>query len=130
MTYYVSTTGNDNNAGTLGAPWRTIQKAANTVHAGDTVQVRAGTYNEIVTMKTSGNATAGYITFQNYPGEAPIVDGTGLAGAAARSACSASKGPSATSSFKDSRSGTSPVPPRARCRSASILRVRAATSRF
>ena len=78
-TYYVSTSGNDNNAGTLSAPWRTIQKAANTVQAGDTVQVRAGTYNEIVTMKTSGNATSGYITFQNYPGEAPIVDGTGLA---------------------------------------------------
>jgi len=78
-TYYVSTSGNDNNAGTLSAPWRTIQKAANTVQAGDTVQVRAGTYNEIVTMKTSDNATAGYITFQNYPGEAPIVDGTGLA---------------------------------------------------
>jgi hypothetical protein len=78
VTYYVSTSGNDNNAGTLTAPWRTIQKAANTVHAGDTVQVRAGTYNEIVTMKTSGNATSGYITFQNYPGEAPIVDGTGL----------------------------------------------------
>ena len=79
VTYYVSTSGNDNNAGTLSAPWRTIQKAANTVHAGDTVQVRAGTYNEIVTMKTSGNASSGYITFQNYPGEFPIVDGTGLA---------------------------------------------------
>jgi hypothetical protein len=77
-TYYVSTAGNDNNAGTIGSPWRTIQKAANTVKAGDTVQVRAGTYNEIVTMKTSGDATSGYITFQNYPGEAPIVDGTGL----------------------------------------------------
>lgn len=79
VTYYVSTSGNDNNAGTLAAPWRTIQKAANTVHAGDTVLVRAGTYNEVVTMKTSGNATQGYITFANYPGEAPIVDGTGLA---------------------------------------------------
>lgn len=78
-TFYVSTSGNDNNAGTLASPWRTIQKAANTVKAGDTVQVRAGTYNEIVTMKTSGNATAGYITFQNYPGEGPIIDGTGLA---------------------------------------------------
>lgn len=79
VTYYVSTAGNDNNAGTLAAPWRTIQKAANTVHAGDTVLVRAGTYNEVVTMKTSGNATQGYITFANYPAEAPIVDGTGLA---------------------------------------------------
>jgi hypothetical protein len=79
VTYYVSTSGNDNNAGTLAAPWRTIQKAANTVHAGDTALVRAGTYNEVVTMKTSGNATQGYITFANYPSEAPIVDGTGLA---------------------------------------------------
>lgn len=78
VTYYVSTSGNDANAGTLASPWRTIQHAANTVKAGDTVQVRAGTYNEIVTMKTSGNSTSGYITFQNYPGEAPIVDGTGL----------------------------------------------------
>lgn len=78
ITYYVSTSGNDNNAGTLAAPWRTIQKAANTVHAGDTVLVRAGTYNEVVTMKTSGNVTQGYITFANYSGEAPIVDGTGL----------------------------------------------------
>jgi hypothetical protein len=78
VTYYVSTSGLDTNAGTLSAPWRTIQHAANTVHAGDTVQVRAGTYNEIVTMTTSGNATSGYITFQNYPGEAPVVDGTGL----------------------------------------------------
>jgi hypothetical protein len=79
ITYYVSTSGNDNNAGTLAAPWRTIQKAANTVQPGDTVQVRAGTYNEVVTLKASGNSTQGYITFANYPGEAPIVDGTGLA---------------------------------------------------
>jgi Protein of unknown function (DUF1565) len=78
VTYYVSTSGNDNNAGTLAAPWRTIQHAANTVKAGDTVQVEGGTYNEIVTMKTSGNATQGYITFTNYPGQTPIVDGTGL----------------------------------------------------
>jgi hypothetical protein len=79
VTYYVSTSGNDTNAGTLAAPWRTIQHAANTVKAGDAVQVRAGTYNEIVTMQTSGNSTSGYITFRNYPGELPILDGTGLA---------------------------------------------------
>jgi uncharacterized protein DUF1565 len=78
VTYYVSTSGNDTNAGTLSAPWRTIQHAANSVHAGDTVEVESGTYNEIVTMKTSGNATQGYITFTNYPGQSPIVDGTGL----------------------------------------------------
>jgi len=78
VTYYVSTAGNDSNSGTLNQPWRTIQHAANSVHAGDTVEVEAGTYNEIVTMKASGNATQGYITFTNYPGQSPIVDGTGL----------------------------------------------------
>jgi hypothetical protein len=78
VTYFVSTTGNDANAGTLSAPWRTIQHAANSVHPGDTVQVQGGIYNEVVNIPTSGNATQGYITFTNYPGQSPIVDGTGL----------------------------------------------------
>jgi hypothetical protein len=76
--HYVSTAGNDTNAGTLSAPWRTIQHAANSVNPGDTVQVEGGVYNEIVTIPTSGNATQGYITFTNYPGQSPVVDGTGL----------------------------------------------------
>ncbi|PYV63379.1 MAG: DUF5123 domain-containing protein, partial [Acidobacteria bacterium] len=62
LTFFVSTTGNDNNAGTQSAPWRTIQHAANSVHAGDTVQVMGGVYNESVTIPGSGNATTGYIT--------------------------------------------------------------------
>jgi hypothetical protein len=78
VNYYVSTSGSDSNPGSLSQPWRTIQHAANSVHAGDTVEVEAGTYNEIVTMKTSGNATQGYITFTNYAGQNAIVDGTGL----------------------------------------------------
>jgi len=32
-TYYVATTGRDSNPGTIAQPWRTIQKAANTVVA-------------------------------------------------------------------------------------------------
>ena len=43
-TYYVATTGSDTAAGTSAAPWKTLQKAANAVAAGDTVIVRAGTY--------------------------------------------------------------------------------------
>jgi parallel beta-helix repeat protein len=43
-TYYVSPDGSDTAAGTEGAPFRTIQKAASLVDAGDTVVVRAGTY--------------------------------------------------------------------------------------
>ena len=77
-TYYVSTTGSDSNPGTLSRPWRTIQHAANTVTAGDTVYVRNGVYNEVVTMKSSGSESAGFITFSSYPGELATLDGTGL----------------------------------------------------
>jgi hypothetical protein len=78
VTYYVSTSGSDTNAGTLSAPWRHINYAASKANPGDTVQVMGGTYNEIVTIPNSGNATAGYITFMSYPGQTAIVDGTGL----------------------------------------------------
>jgi hypothetical protein len=78
-TYYVATTGNDASAGTLAAPWKTINHAAQVAAAGDTVNVRAGLYKEFVTVAHSGSASAGFITFQNYAGEAPIVDGTGVA---------------------------------------------------
>jgi hypothetical protein len=78
VTYYVSTTGSDSSAGTLAAPFRTIQHAASIAAAGDTVQVRAGVYNEKVALPSSGNATSGYISFMSYPGETAVVDGTGL----------------------------------------------------
>ncbi|MGB9434875.1 MAG: putative Ig domain-containing protein, partial [Candidatus Acidiferrum sp.] len=76
--FYVSTSGSDSNAGTILSPWKTIQHAADSVQAGDTVYVRAGTYNESVTIAVSGSTTAGSVIFQNYPGETAIVDGTGL----------------------------------------------------
>src|ERR1700732_2082544 len=78
-TYYVSTSGKDTSSGTITSPWRTIQHAANSVKAGDTVYVRAGVYNEIVSIPSSGSASGGYITFSSHPGELAIIDGTGLA---------------------------------------------------
>ena len=71
---YVSTTGNDSNPGTQVAPWRTIQHAADTARAGSTVNVRGGVYEELVSINVSGNASDGFITFRNYPGEAAILD--------------------------------------------------------
>ena len=41
--YYVTPDGDDANPGTESQPWRTIQKAADTLVAGDTVYIRAGT---------------------------------------------------------------------------------------
>ena len=78
ISYYVSASGNDSNPGTLSLPWRTIQHAANSIMAGDTVFVRGGLYKEHVNVPVSGNAAVGFITFQSYPGETAMVDGTGL----------------------------------------------------
>ena len=80
--YYVAPTGDDSRSPTqarnASTPWRTITKAANTLVAGDTVQVRAGTYAEKVAPAHSGSATAGHITFMAYPGETVVMDATGI----------------------------------------------------
>lgn len=73
-TYYVATTGNNNNAGTEASPWLTVFKAVDTMVAGDTTYVRAGTYTETseLRFKRSGTASAP-ITLSAYPGEAPVI---------------------------------------------------------
>jgi hypothetical protein len=72
--FYVSTTGSDSNPGTQTAPWRTVQHAADTARAGNTVNVQGGVYEELVSINVSGNATDGYITFRSIPGETAILD--------------------------------------------------------
>jgi Right handed beta helix region len=74
--FYVSTTGSDSNPGTQAAPWRTVQHAADTVRPGSTVDVRGGVYEELLTIKASGNAADGFITFRSYPGETAVLDAT------------------------------------------------------
>jgi len=81
MTYYVDqnhSSASDTNPGTFEVPWRTIQHAADTLVAGDTVFIRAGTYNESVYIENEGNATDGHIVIAAYPGEVPIIDGTNV----------------------------------------------------
>lgn len=77
-TYYVATTGSDSAPGTESQPWRTVQKAANTLAPGDTALVRGGVYSEAVTVNVSG-APGQPVTLAAYPGETPVLDGTGLA---------------------------------------------------
>src|SRR5215469_10673377 len=71
--YFVATTGKDSNPGTQSAPWRTIQHAADSAHAGSTVNVRGGVYEELVRINVSGNA-GGFITFRSYPHEIAVLD--------------------------------------------------------
>jgi len=73
--FYVAPNGSDSNPGTKEQPWATIQHAADTLTAGQTVYIRGGTYpisTRIVT-KNSGTADK-WITFAAYPGEQPVIE--------------------------------------------------------
>lgn len=78
-TYYVATNGNDSNPGTLNQPFATLNHAASKAEAGDTVQVREGTYyvRQTVWLGGKGNESAP-IVFESYPGETAILDGKNL----------------------------------------------------
>ncbi|WP_409342822.1 right-handed parallel beta-helix repeat-containing protein [Paenibacillus sp. MBLB4367] len=58
-TYYVSPNGNDTNAGTESAPWKTLKKAAATLQAGDTAIFNDGEYISNTAITFANNGTAG-----------------------------------------------------------------------
>jgi parallel beta-helix repeat protein len=70
--YYVATTGNDANAGTLSAPFQTLQHAVNTVKPGDTILVETGVYAGC-RIGTSGTATAP-LTLEAAPGARVLIN--------------------------------------------------------
>jgi hypothetical protein len=57
--YYVATTGSNSNPGSQGSPWLTMQKAADTMVAGDTTIVKNGTYTEDVLQFNTTDGTIG-----------------------------------------------------------------------
>ena len=75
--FYVATDGDDSGSGSQGQPWRTIQHAAETMEAGDTVYIRGGVYNEHVSTVRDGSANS-YIVFSAYEDETPVIDGSGV----------------------------------------------------
>lgn len=78
-TYYVSNSGNDANSGTsLSSPFRTIQKAVDKAIAGDTINVRGGTYREEISIYKGGGSAGKYVTLQGYQSEVPVVKGSVL----------------------------------------------------
>ncbi len=74
--YYVARVGNDANPGTLERPWRSPQRAAEQVRAGDTVYVRSGTYREGVELETAGTKRRP-IRFSTYRKEKVVLNGKG-----------------------------------------------------
>lgn len=77
VNYYVSPNGDDGNAGTFAQPWKTIQKAASSVSAGDTVFILGGIYREYVALQRSGSQGQ-YITFTAYQQQNVTIDGAGI----------------------------------------------------
>lgn len=69
-TYYVAQTfnANDENPGTIDAPFRTLEKAGQIAKAGDTVIIREGTYRETLKPQNDGT-TVNPITFRAADGE-------------------------------------------------------------
>jgi hypothetical protein len=61
--YFVATTGDDAGPGSEASPWRTIQKACDSLEPGDTATVKAGVYKEKLEVRRSGSA-AGFVTIR------------------------------------------------------------------
>jgi len=90
-TWYVATDGIDTNAGTVSAPYLTVQRAQTSANAGDTVYIRGGKYimtEAQITQKTGIYAYVTYLTksgsagkrinYWAYPGEKPVFDYTNV----------------------------------------------------
>ncbi len=77
-TLYVATDGDDANSGTEAAPLASIQRAVDRADPGTTILVRGGTYRERVDITVSGSEAGGRVVVRNYPGEAPVLEGSGL----------------------------------------------------
>lgn len=82
-TYYVSPAGSDRNSGTIQTPWKHLQRAFDTLAAGQVACLRGGTYEPAgtydtpsyrQTMSRSGEP-GNPIIIQNYPAETAIVLG-------------------------------------------------------
>lgn len=90
--YFVATNGNDNWSGRLAlpngtntdGPFRTPNKGAAVAQAGDTVYIRGGTYNRTIDQNyaaaleiNNSGTPAAPLTIRSYPGEKPVIQGTG-----------------------------------------------------
>ena len=66
--FFVAPNGNDHNPGTIERPFATLYKAHQWVRPGETINLRAGTYQALISWNKSGTPTAP-ITIQAYNGE-------------------------------------------------------------
>ncbi len=69
-THYVAVSGVDTNPGTQAQPWRTAQKCANSMSAGDTCIISAGNYDESLAIGIGGIDAAHPTVFISVDGQA------------------------------------------------------------
>jgi hypothetical protein len=83
-TFYVSPTGNDSRtaiqAMNRSTPWKTLQKAASILNAGDSLIVTAGTYSESAIAFTNSGKAGKWITVMGETGTRPEITGSGQYG--------------------------------------------------
>jgi hypothetical protein len=74
--YYVAPTGSDSAAGSMTAPFATLQKGNDVAQPGDTIWLRGGTYaiGKQLKLSKSGTADDKRIKFFAYAGEKPVLD--------------------------------------------------------
>lgn len=77
--YYVSPSGNDEDNGSVNSPFASLERACDELMAGDTVFMRGGIYNSQQLINAMNDGTESEpIVFMNFPGEEPIIDGSGV----------------------------------------------------
>lgn len=74
---YVAEDGDDENAGTIEEPFKTLEKASEEATPGTTVYILEGTYYEALNVNHSGTK-ADPITFEAYKGEKVIISGENM----------------------------------------------------
>jgi hypothetical protein len=75
-TLYVATTGNDSAAtNTIDTPWRTIEMTVRRARPGDTIEIRGGTYQEVVGWGAVKATAAQPIVLEAYQNETVVVKG-------------------------------------------------------
>jgi hypothetical protein len=78
-TYFVSQSGSDSSQGTRTRPWRTIQKALDTLRPGERALVRRGTYVQDLVMRRAGTPQAP-VTIAAYAGERVVLRAASTSG--------------------------------------------------
>src|ERR1017187_2582695 len=74
--FHVKPNGNDANAGTQAAPFRTIQHAANVAQPGDVISVHEGVYRERISPPRGGDSDTKRIVYQVARGEKVLITGS------------------------------------------------------